>query len=68
MKVKLNRRATNNTVTRTPIARQRVGKHAPAEANARNNRMSTARQGSCKHASLTTEDGVFRGVRAEELS
>jgi hypothetical protein len=31
-------------VTCTPIARQRVGKHIPAEANARNNRRSIARQ------------------------
>jgi hypothetical protein len=29
---------------------------------------SIARQRSCKHAFLTIEDGVFRGVRAEELS
>jgi hypothetical protein len=36
-------------------------------ANAWNNRTSTARQRSCKHASLT-KDGVFRKVRAEELS
>jgi hypothetical protein len=27
-----------------------------------------AKQRSCKHASLTKEDGVFRGVRADELS
>jgi hypothetical protein len=52
----------------TCIARQRVGKHIPAEANARNNMMSIARQRSCKRAFLTIEDGVFRGVRAEELS
>jgi hypothetical protein len=50
------------------IARRRVGKHVPAESNARNNRTSIARQRSCKHVSLTIEDGVFRGVRAEELS
>jgi hypothetical protein len=56
-----------NIVT-TPIARQRVGKHVPAEANARKNRTSIARQRSSKHASLTIQDGVFRGVRAEELS
>jgi hypothetical protein len=47
----------------TFIARQRVGKHVPEEANLRNNR-----QRSCKHASLTIEDGVFCGIRAEELS
>jgi hypothetical protein len=52
--------------TCTPIAGQRVGKDVPSEANAWNNMTSIARQRSCKHASLTTEDGVFRGVRAEE--
>jgi hypothetical protein len=52
-------------VTCIPIARQRVGRHIPAEANTRNNRMSVARQRSCKHAFLTTEDGVLRGVRAK---
>jgi hypothetical protein len=50
-------------VAYTPIARQRVGKHIPAEANARNNRTSVGRQRNCKHASVTIEDGVFRGVR-----
>jgi hypothetical protein len=40
----------------------------PCQANARNNKTSVARQWSCKHASLTKEDYVFRGVRAEELS
>jgi hypothetical protein len=29
---------------------------------------SIARERSCKHAFLTKEDGVFRVVRAEELS
>jgi hypothetical protein len=38
------------------------------QANARNNRMSVARQRSFKYTSLTEEDGVFSGVRAEELS
>jgi hypothetical protein len=52
----------------TPIARKRASKHIPAEENARNNRTSIARQRSCKQASLTIEDGVFRGVRTEELS
>jgi hypothetical protein len=60
--------ASNGIVTCIPIARQRIGKHVPAETNERNNRTSTDRQRSSKHASLTTEDGVFRGVRAEELS
>jgi hypothetical protein len=58
----------NNTVTCTPIARQRFGNHVPVEANGRNNRTSIAKQLSCKHASLTIEHGVFRGVLAEELS
>jgi hypothetical protein len=40
----------------------------PRQVNARKNRVSIARQRSCKHASLTKEDIVFRGVRAEELS
>jgi hypothetical protein len=57
-----------NIVTCKPIARQRVDKHVPAEANARNSRTSIAKQRSCKHVYLTIEDGVFRGVRAEELS
>jgi hypothetical protein len=55
-------------VTRTPVARQRVGKHVPVEVNELNNRSSIARQRSYKHASLTIEYGVFREVRAEELS
>jgi hypothetical protein len=38
-----------------PIARQRLGKHIPAEANARNNRTSIARHRISKHASLTIE-------------
>jgi hypothetical protein len=50
------------------IARQRVNKQVHAEVNARKNRTSIAKQWSCKHASLTTEDGVFRGVCAEEFS
>jgi hypothetical protein len=60
--------ASNGTVTCPFIARQRVGKHVPAKANKRNNSMSIARQRRCKQASLATEDGDFRGVRAEELS
>jgi hypothetical protein len=39
-----------------------------AKETARSSRKSVARQQSCKHASLTKEDGVFRGDRAEELS
>jgi hypothetical protein len=43
------------TVTCIPIARQRLGKHISAEANARNNRTSIARQRISKHASLAIE-------------
>jgi hypothetical protein len=57
-----------NIVTWTPIARKRPDKHIPAEANARDNRTCIAKQRGCKHASLVTEDSIFRGVRAEELS
>jgi hypothetical protein len=42
-------------VTCIPIARQRLGKHIPAEENARNNRTSIARQRISKNASLTIE-------------
>jgi hypothetical protein len=42
-----------NIVTCTPTARQRLGKYIPAQANARNNRSSSARQRISKHASLT---------------
>jgi hypothetical protein len=41
-----------------PIARQRLCKHIPAEANARNNRTSIARQRISKHTSVTI-DAVF---------
>jgi hypothetical protein len=44
------------------------GKHVPSETNAHKNRKSIDRKRSCKHASLTMEDSVFRGVRADELS
>jgi hypothetical protein len=37
-------------VTYRTIARQRLGKHIPAEANARNNRTSTVSQRISKHA------------------
>jgi hypothetical protein len=43
------------TVTCIPIARQRLGKHIPAEANARNNKTSIAGQRISKRASLTIE-------------
>jgi hypothetical protein len=36
-------------VTYRPIARQRLGKHTPAEANARNNMTFIARQQLSKH-------------------
>jgi hypothetical protein len=42
-------------VTCIPIARQQLGTHIPARANARNNRTSVARQQISKHGSLTTE-------------
>jgi hypothetical protein len=42
-------------VTYRPIARQRLGKHIPAGANARNNRTSIARLRISKH----TIDDVF---------
>jgi hypothetical protein len=42
----------------TPTARQRLGKHIPAGANERNNRMSVARQRISKHVFLTI-DAVF---------
>jgi hypothetical protein len=42
-------------VTCIPIARQRLGKHIPAEAIERNNRTSIAKQRISKHASLTIE-------------
>jgi hypothetical protein len=37
-------------VTYRPIDKQRLGKHIPAEANARHNRTSIARQRISKHA------------------
>jgi hypothetical protein len=43
------------TVTCISIARQRLGKHIPAEANASNNSTSIARQRISKHTSLTVE-------------
>jgi hypothetical protein len=39
-----------------PIARQRVAKHIPSEANARSNRISIARQQRGKQAFSTIED------------
>jgi hypothetical protein len=42
-------------VTCITIARQRLGKHIPSQANSLNNRTSIARQRSSKHASLTIE-------------
>jgi hypothetical protein len=40
-------------VTYGPITMQRLGKHIPVGANARNNRTSTSRTRISKHASLT---------------
>jgi hypothetical protein len=54
-------------VTHIPIARQRLGKHIPEAYAFSNRRMSIDRYPTNKHAFLTTEDGVFRGVRAKEL-
>jgi hypothetical protein len=45
----------DSIVTCIPIAMQRHGKNVPAGANARNIRMSIARQRISKHASLTVE-------------
>jgi hypothetical protein len=42
-------------VTYRPIHRQQLGKHIPAEANARNTKTSIARQRIRKHALLTIE-------------
>jgi hypothetical protein len=44
-----------NSVRYRPIAKQRLGKDIPAEANERNNRTSIARQRISKYASLTIE-------------
>jgi hypothetical protein len=56
-----------NIVTYRSIARQRLGKHIPAEAYARNNRTSIARQRISKQALSTIErlcflHGPCRGV------
>jgi hypothetical protein len=50
-----------DTVTYRPIARQRLDKHIPAEANARDNRTSIVKQRINKHASLTI-DAVFSAL------
>jgi hypothetical protein len=42
-----------------PIARQRLGKHIPAQAKARNNRTSIARQPISKHTSLLTIEALL---------
>jgi hypothetical protein len=58
-------------VTHRPIARQRLGKHIPAGANALNNRTPITRQRISKHSSLTTEAMFLRGlckVGSEESS
>jgi hypothetical protein len=44
-----------HTVTCIPVARQRLSKRIPTEANARNNRTIIARQRISKHTSLTIE-------------
>jgi hypothetical protein len=48
-----------NSVTSRPIARQRLGKHIPEEACARNNRTSTVRQRISKQAFSTIEGLCF---------
>jgi hypothetical protein len=53
--VSARRRNMKDIVTYIPIARQRLGKHSLAGANARNNRTSIARQLISKHACLTIE-------------
>jgi hypothetical protein len=45
----------HNTLTRMPIARQRLGKLIPAQANSLNNMTSIARQQISKHTSFTIE-------------
>lgn len=45
----------SNNVTCIPIVRQQVGKHIPAEENARKNMASFARQRINKHTFLTVE-------------
>jgi hypothetical protein len=57
---------TIDIVTCTPTARQLLGKHIRAEANARNNRTSVARQLISKHTFLTI-GAVFCVVRAKWL-
>jgi hypothetical protein len=50
-----------------PIARQRLGKHISEVTLSTVEGHSLLGKGPIKHAFLTTEDGVFRGVLAEEL-
>jgi hypothetical protein len=54
-------------VTCILFATQRLCKQIPTQANGLNNKTSIARQRGCKHASLTIEDGIFRGVSANKL-
>jgi hypothetical protein len=53
-------------MTCIPIARQRLGKHSPAETNARNNRTSITRERISKHAPLTVE-AVFSAAWSCEV-
>jgi hypothetical protein len=46
---------SNDIVTYRPTARQRLGKHIPAGANARNNRTVIARQRISEQTFSTTE-------------
>jgi hypothetical protein len=52
-----------NIVKHRSIDRQRLSKHIPAEAYARNIRASIARQRVSKQAFLKIDDDVFRRVR-----
>jgi hypothetical protein len=49
------------------IARQRLGKHIPAVTLSTIETRLLLGNEINKHTFLITEDGVFRGVRAEEL-
>jgi hypothetical protein len=51
----------HDIVTCIPIARQRLGKHIPAQANTCKNRMSISRQQISKHASLGIETVFSKG-------
>jgi hypothetical protein len=58
---------SEDIVTCIHILRQRVGKHIPATQSQSTNKTSIFRQRRCKHASITIEDSVLRGVRPEAV-